>query len=140
MLKTIEKSIEINAPVRAVYEQWTHFEDFPRFMKGIEEVRQIDDKHLHWRAHVGGKPLEWDAEIVDQVPDQVISWRSTTGKPNAGTVRFDKIDNDHTRVRLTMELEPETGVEKVGAAIGVPSHRVQQDLERFKDLIEGRRH
>lgn len=138
MQKTIEKSIDVAAPLRACYNQWTQFEDFPLFMEGIEEVRQIDDTHLHWRAKVAGKDLEWDAEITEQVPDQGIAWRSTSGKGNAGRVRFDKIDQDHTRVLLELEIEPETLVEKAGAFIGVPAHSVAGDLERFKDYIEAR--
>lgn len=138
MQKTIEKSIEVAAPLRAVYNQWTQFEDFPRFMEGVEEVRQVDDTHLHWRAKVAGKELEWDAEIVEQVPDQGISWRSTSGKGNAGRVRFDKVDETHTRILLTMEIEPETVVEKAGAFVGVPAHSVAGDLKRFKEFIESR--
>lgn len=138
MQKLIEKSIEVEAPIRAVYDQWTQFETFPRFMEGVEEVRQIDDTHLHWCAKVGGKRVEWDAEIVEQLPDECISWRSTSGKTNQGTVRFDKIDEAHTRVHLSLEMQPDTVVEKIGTVIGVPSHRVEDDLERFKDFIEAR--
>jgi uncharacterized membrane protein len=136
MMKTIQKSIEVDAPVRAVYNQWTQFESFPQFMSGVKEVRQIDDTHLHWCANVGGKDVEWDAEIVEQVPDTCISWRATQGKANAGTVRFDKLDECRTRVSLAMEIEPETVVEKIGTAVGVPTHRVEGDLERFKEFIE----
>lgn len=138
MMKAIEKSIEVNAPLRTVYNQWTQFEEFPRFMQGVKEVRQLDDTHLHWCAKVGGKEVEWDAEIVEQVPDEKISWRSMSGKGNAGIVRFDKVDDTHTRVHLSMEIEPQTVVEKIGSAVGVPSHRVEEDLERFKEFIESR--
>jgi uncharacterized membrane protein len=64
----IEKSIEVEAPVRAVYNQWTQFEDFPQFMEGVREVRQLDEAHLHWRAEVGGKEQVWEAEITEQTP------------------------------------------------------------------------
>jgi hypothetical protein len=137
-MERIEKSFEINAPLRTVYNQWTQFEEWPEFMDGIEEVRQIDDTHLHWRASVGGKDKEWTAEITEQVPDQVIAWRSTSGAPNNGQVRFQAIGPDRTRVMLSMEYEPETAVEKAGDALGVLSRRVEKTVEDFKAFIEQR--
>ena len=134
----IEKDIEVNAPLRAVYNQWTQFEEFPAFMDGVREVRQLDDTHLHWCAKVGGKDLEWDSEIVEQVPDQRVAWRSITGKLNAGSVAFQPLDSGRTRVCLTMEYDPEGAVENVGDALGVTSRRVSKDLEKFKDFIEKR--
>jgi uncharacterized membrane protein len=137
-MERTEKSIEIGVPVHTAYNQWTQFEDFPRFMDGVKEVRQLDDTHLHWRASVGGKEKEWDAVITEQVPDRVIAWRSTSGAPNTGEVRFERISPDRTRVRLAMEYEPQTVVEKVGDALGVMSHHVSKTVEDFKDFIERR--
>jgi uncharacterized membrane protein len=137
-MERTEKSIEIGVPVHAAYNQWTQFEDFPRFMDGVKEVRQLDDTHLHWRASVGGKDKEWDAEITEQVPDQVIAWRSTSGAPNGGEVRFEPIGGDRTRLRLALEYEPQTVVEKVGDALGVMSRHVEKTVEDFKDFIEKR--
>jgi len=124
--------------LRAVYDQWTQFEEFPRFMEGVEEIRQLDDTHLHWRASVGGKEKEWDAQITEQVPDRVIAWRSTSGAPNGGEVRFEPIGADRTRLRLALEYEPQTVVEKVGDALGVMSRHVEKTVEDFKDFIEKR--
>ena len=137
-MERIEKSFEIRAPVRTVYNQWTQFEEWPQFMDGIEEVRQIDDTHLYWRASVGGKQKEWEAEITEQVPDQTIAWRSTSGAPNGGQVRFQSAGPDRTRVILVMEYEPETAVEKAGDALGVLSRRVEKTVEDFKEFIEQR--
>ena len=138
-MERIEKSVEVKAPVNAVYNQWTQFEDFPQFMAGVKEVRQLDDTHLHWRAEVWGKDKEWDAEITEQVPDQRISWRSTTGDaPNGGTVRFEPVGADRTRVRLAMEYEPQGAVEKIGDAVGIMTARVQNSVENFKKFIESR--
>jgi uncharacterized membrane protein len=137
-MERIEKSVEVRCPVRTVYNQWTQFEDFPRFMAGVKEVKQLDDTHLHWHAEIWGKDKEWDSEITEQVPDQVISWRSTSGARNAGTVRFEPVAADRTRVKLTMEYEPEGAVEKAGDAIGVLSARVQNTVEDFKKFIEER--
>src|SRR5258705_3865683 len=110
----IVKSIEIDCPVRTVYNQWTQFEEFPRFMEGIKEVRQLDPTHLRWHANIGGKDVLWEAEITEQMPDERISWRSTTGAPNAGTVRFDRLPKDRTRVTLTIHYDPEGIVGDVG--------------------------
>jgi uncharacterized membrane protein len=137
-MERIEKSIEVNAPVRPVYNQWTQFEEFPRFMKGVKEVRQVDDTHLHWQAQIWGANKEWDAEITEQVPDQVIAWRSTNGAPNAGTVRFEPVSHDRTLVKLTMEYQPEKTLEKAGDAVGIFTGRVQNTLEDFKQFIEKR--
>jgi uncharacterized membrane protein len=138
-MERIEKSIEVKCPVSTVYNQWTQFEEFPRFMTGVKEVKQLDDTHVHWHAEIWGKDKEWDAEITEQVPDQRISWRSTSGDaPNGGTVRFEPIGTDATRVRLAMEYEPQGMTEKVGDAVGIMSARVQNSVENFKKYIESR--
>jgi uncharacterized membrane protein len=137
-MERVTKTFEIDAPVRAVYNQWTQFEEFPRFMDGVKEVRQLDDTHLHWRASIAGKDKEWDSEIVEQVPDQRIAWRSTSGAPNAGTVRFEPLNKDRSRVHLTMEYEPKGFVENVGDAVGVVDRKLEKAVEDFKKLIEHR--
>ena len=137
-MSTIEKSIEVNAPVRTVYNQWTQFEEFPRFMEGVQEVKQVTDKRLHWRAKIGGQEREWDAEITEQLPDQRIAWRSTTGTANAGVVTFHRLSDNASKVMLQLEYDPEGFVENVGDAVGAVSQRVQGDLERFKEFIEAR--
>ncbi|HYD60834.1 MAG TPA: SRPBCC family protein [Noviherbaspirillum sp.] len=137
-MSTVEKSIEVNVPVSAAYNQWTQFEEFPKFMEGVEEVRQLDNTHLHWCASVGGKRKEWDAEITEQIPDKRIAWRSTSGAQNAGVVDFHYIDPNTTRIMVQMDYDPEGVTENVGDAIGVVSNRVEGDLERFKEFIESR--
>ena len=138
-MERIEKSIEVRCPVTTVYNQWTQFEEFPRFMAGVKEVKQLDDTHVHWHAEIWGKDKEWDAEITEQVPDQRIAWRSTSGDaPNAGSVHFDKLGEDRTRITLMMAYEPQGAVEKVADAVGVLSKRVQTTVEQFKDFIEKR--
>ena len=138
-MERIEKAVEVNCPVRAVYNQWTQFEDFPRFMAGVKQVQQLDDTHTHWRAEVWGKEKEWDAEITEQVPDKVIAWRSTTpDTPNGGAVRFEPMGADRTRVHLTMEYEPHGTMENVGDALGAMTTRVQKSVEGFKEFIESR--
>lgn len=135
-MTTIEESIEVGAPLRSVYDRWTRFEDFPRFMDGVEEIRQIDDTHLHWVAEFGGSRHEWDAEITEQKPDERVAWRNTDGKENAGVVTFHRIDDENTRIMVQMDFVPEGIKERIGDAIGAPDRQVQGDLERFKKLVE----
>jgi uncharacterized membrane protein len=137
-MSTIEKSVEVQAPISTVYNQWTQFEEFPRFMEGVQEIRQLDDRHLHWVAEFGGSKHEWDAEITEQAPEERVAWRNTDGKDNAGVVTFHKIDDSTTRVMVQMDFVPEGIKEKIGDAIGAPDRRVAGDLERFKEFIESR--
>src|SRR5215203_6373847 len=137
-MDTVEKSIVVDVPVSTAYNQWTQFEEFPEFMEGVEEVRQEDDTRLFWQANIGGKDVEWEAEIIEQEPDERISWRSTTGAYNAGTVRFEPAADGGTEVFLRLEYEPEGFFESVGSALGFVGGRVEGDLERFKEFIEER--
>jgi len=137
-MSLIEKSIEINVPVRTAYNQWTQFEEFPKFMEGVRQVKQLDDKHLHWKAEIGGKEKEWDAEITEQIPDERIAWRSRGGAKNGGVVTFHRLSDSKSKVMLQMEYDPEGIVEHAGDATGVVSQRVLGDLERFKRYIESR--
>jgi len=137
-MSTIEQSIELNVPVRAAYDQWTQFEEFPKFMEGVEEIRQIDDTHLHWVADIGGTRHEWDAVITEQLPDERVAWRNTDGKDNAGVVTFHKLSDDQSKLMVQLDFVPEGIKEKVGDLIGAPDRRVKSDLERFKELVESR--
>ena len=135
-MATIEQSIEVNVPVRTAYNQWTQFEEFPRFMDGVQSVRQLDDKRLHWRVEIGGKVKEWDAEITEQRPDERIAWTSRGGTHNAGVVTFHRLDDNRSKVMLQLDYDPQGVMENVADAVGVVSARVKGDLQRFKDFIE----
>ncbi len=137
-MSTIEKSIEVNVPVRTAYNQWTQFEEFPRFMEGVKEVNQLDDTHLHWKAAIAGQEKEWDAEITEQTPDQRIAWTSRGGAINGGVVTFHRLSDATSKVMLQLEYATQGVAENVGDALGVVSLRVQGDLERFKEFIETR--
>jgi uncharacterized membrane protein len=137
-VSAIEQSIEVQVPVRDAYNQWTQFEDFPRFMEGVESVRQQDDTHLHWVAEIAGVRREWDAEVTEQHPDERVAWRATSGAENAGVVTFHRIDDDTTKVMLQLDFDPEGLVETAGDKLGFVSRRATGDLERFKDFIESR--
>jgi uncharacterized membrane protein len=138
MASSIIKSIDVHVPVRTAYNQWTQFEQFPKFMEGVEQVRQLDDKRLHWKANIAGKVEEWDARITEQTPDQRVAWTSTTGAHNAGVVTFHRLDDNMCRVTLQIEYDPEGFVESVGDALGFVSRRIEGDLKRFKQFIESR--
>jgi uncharacterized membrane protein len=135
---TVEKSIEVDVPVTTAYNQWTQFEEFPRFMEGVREVRQMDDTRLYWKAEVGGREKEWYARIIDQEPDRRIAWQSEQGARNGGEVSFEPLDGSRTNISLRMEYEPEDFVESTGDVLGFVSRRVQGDLDRFKEFIEAR--
>src|SRR5919112_6730776 len=136
MSTKVEKSIQVDVPVTTAYNQWTQFEDFPHFMGGVKEVHQQDDQRLHWVAEIAGVRREWDAAILEQVPDSKIAWAATEGATNAGAVRFEPVGATSTLVSLTLEYEPEGVVEQVGDKLGIVERQVTADLERFKALIE----
>lgn len=134
---TVQKSIVVDLPVTTVYNQWTQFEEFPRFMQGVESVTQLDDTRLHWVADIGGERKEWDAEIVEQTPDRRVAWQSISGARNAGAVAFQP-SGPATRVELEIDYETTGAKEAVGDALGVVGRRVEGDLERFKEFVESR--
>jgi len=137
---SIEQSIDVNVSVRTAYNQWTQFEEFPRFMEGVQQVQQLTDTQLHWKANIGGKVKEWDAKITEQIPDERIAWMNTSGARNAGVVTFHRLADNKTRIMLQLEYDPEGFTETLGDAVGVVSSRVRGDLNRFKEFIESRGH
>ncbi|MCG7203324.1 MULTISPECIES: SRPBCC family protein [Streptomyces] len=138
-MSTVKEAVDVGVPLHTAYNQWTQFEDFPNFMEGVEEVRQLDDRHNHWITSISGVRREFDTEIVDQLPDDRITWRTTDGDTQQrGTVRFESLDDGRTRVELTMDVEPSGLAEKGADALGLIDRRVKGDLRRFKEFIEQR--
>jgi uncharacterized membrane protein len=137
-MSKILESIDVDVPVRTAYDQWTQFEEFPRFMEGVESVRQLDDTHLEWTASIAGRQKHWRAEIVEQVPDQRIAWQAVDGATNAGVVTFHRLDDRTSRVTLQLDVEPDGPIESTGDALGFVQRRATGDLERFKEFIEYR--
>jgi len=134
---TVKKAVDVEVPLHMAYNQWTQFEEFPNFMEGVDEVRQLDDRHNHWTTSIGGVRREFDTEIVDQLPDDRITWRSVGGDTQQrGSVRFERLDDTHTRVELMMEVEPSGIAEQSADALGLIDRRVKGDLHRFKDYVE----
>lgn len=135
-MPTVTSDIDIQLPIRTVYNQWTQFEDFPAFMQGVEEVRQLDDSTLAWRVRVAGVEREFTAAITEQIPDERIAWKSVAGPTQAGVVTFHRLDDDQTRVRLQLEWEPEGFVEHAGAALQLDDGQVAASLREFARLLE----
>lgn len=137
-VSTTRASAVVDVPVSVAYNQWTQFEQFPQFMASVEEVKQLSDTRLLWRANVAGKTKEWEAEITEQVPDRRIAWRSTSGVANEGIVTFEEAGEGKTRVTLEMSYLPETFAEEVGDAFGAVKLQAKQNLMKFKSLLEAR--
>jgi uncharacterized membrane protein len=137
-MASVERSIDVNVPVQIAYNQWTQFEEFPRFMEGVKEVRQLDDTTLHWTVRIGNQEREWKARITEQKPDDRIAWAAEGDTKNAGVVTFHRLDHGSCRVMLQLEYDPTDMAEKAGDALGIVERRVKGDLQRFKDFIEAR--
>ncbi|MEZ4282336.1 MAG: SRPBCC family protein [Myxococcota bacterium] len=134
----IEESIVIEVPVKVAYDQWTQFEQFPRFMEGVRDVHQESERRLHWKAEIGGRAVEWDSEIVEQVPDQRIAWRDLGDRKGGGVVTFHHLSSNSCKVMVQIAYEPQNSLQQVGDALGLVRRRVRADLDRFRDFIEKR--
>ena len=136
----IQDSIEVQVPVQQAYNQWTQFEDFPKFMEGIQSVQQLDETHVHWVAEIRGETREWTTEITEQQPDEKVAWKTIDGEvKNDGVVTFEQVGDGQTRVNVEMDVEGDSSAENVaGDLLGIVKGQVHGDLERFKQLIENR--
>jgi uncharacterized membrane protein len=137
-VSTVTESVDVNVPIRTVYNQWTQFAEFPEFMEGVEEVNQVTDTMTHWRVKVAGVTREFDAQITEQVPDERVAWHSTDGPEHAGVVTFHRTGPDTTRVTTQMDVDPEGFLENVADKVGLLKMRAKSDLKRFKEFIEKR--
>jgi uncharacterized membrane protein len=136
----VDDSIEVQVPVQQAYNQWTQFEEFPKFMEGIQSVQQLDDGHVKWVAEVRGETRQWTTEITEQRPNEKVAWKTIEGEvKNDGVVTFEQVGDGQTRVNLQMEVEGESTAENVaGDLLGIVESQVHGDLERFKQMIENR--
>ena len=131
-------SIDVDVPVRVAYNQWTQFEEFPKFMDGVESITQLDDERLHWVVDIAGVIREFDTTISEQLPDERVAWTTTDGPTHAGVVTFHSLADDKTRVTLQMDFEPEGFLETAGDKLGFVSGRLAGDMKNFKSFIEDR--
>jgi uncharacterized membrane protein len=138
-MSLVKESVDVDVPIHTAYNQWTQFEEFPNFMEGVEQVTQVDDVHNHWTARIAGVRREFDTEIVDQMPDERVTWRTTSGDvQQKGTVTFQRLDDTRTRVNLVMDIQPTSMMEKVADMVGILDRRAKGDMRRFKEFIEHR--
>jgi carbon monoxide dehydrogenase subunit G len=136
MSTKVEKRILVNVPVSTAYNQWTQFEEFPHFMGGVKSITQLSDDRLEWVAEIGGIRRQWEAKILEQIPDRRVAWAATEGATNAGAIEFEDIGGGQTSLQLTLEYEPEGIIEKVGDKLNVVERQAEADLQRFKEFIE----
>lgn len=139
-MASVVKSIDVEAPISMVYNQWTQFESFPNFMGGVEKITQTDDTHTHWVTNIGGVTREFDTEVTEQHPEERVAWKSTDGTTHAGVITFHRLGETSTKVTAQIDWEPEGVVEKAGSVLGFDDRQVQSDLDRFKEFIESRGH
>jgi uncharacterized membrane protein len=137
-MASVHESIIVDVPVDMAYNQWTQFEEFPKFMEGVKSVQQLDDTHLRWTAEIGGQEHTWEAEISEQMPNRAISWRARDGKYNSGKVKFEPASDGSTRIDVELTYDAEGWKESMGSALGFDDRQVSNDLERFKEFIESR--
>ena len=136
---TVTEHIDVAVPIRTAYNQWTQFEEFPRFMEGVTEIRQTSETDTHWKTEIAGIKREFDATITEQLPDERVAWTTTGGIKQAGVITFHRLDESHTRVTAQMDFEPEGLAEQAGDKLGIVDHRVKGDMKRFKEYIESDR-
>lgn len=132
------QTIDVEAPVRVAYNQWTQFEMFPRFMDHVESVTQLTPDRLHWVVKIAGVEREFDTTITEQTPDHRIAWTTDSGPKHGGVVTFHKLNDDETRVTLQMDFDPDGFLETVADKVGFVTKSVETDLENFKSFIEDR--
>ena len=138
-MDTITETIEVDVPVRTAYDQWTQFEQFPKFMDNVERVDQLTDSELRWHASIAGSDETFRTRITDQIPDDHIAWTTLRGDvEHKGRVAFNDLGSGRTKVTLVMEHDPQGGLEKLGSALGLDNRAVKKDLKNFKEFIEDR--
>ncbi|MEZ5081563.1 MAG: SRPBCC family protein [Thermoleophilia bacterium] len=137
-MSRIKESIDVNVPIDIAYNQWTQFEQFPRFMDGVETVQQLTDRTMTWTASMAGQKRDFDVEITEQRPDDRIAWSTTSGLMHTGVATFEPIGDDRARVAVQIDFEPEGMSEKLADRTGFVENRVRNDLENFKEFIEDR--
>lgn len=131
----IDKTTEIAADVHDVYELWTAFAEYPKFMQTVEKVTLVQDDRLHWVALVEDDTFEWDADIVEMVPDEKVTWRAIDGR-ETGEVRFEKLAGEVTKLTYQLEYDPDAWEGESDTVRHWMSRRVEEDLDSFKQVVE----
>lgn len=132
----IQQSVDVAVPIKEAYDQWTRFEEWPEFMHRVDSVQQVDDSTVHISTKVWGVTKEFEAEIVEQRPDERIEWHSEDGLMNSGVVTFHRLAPRLTRIEVTMDVKPDSLLEKAGRGMRFTKRAVRGDLHRFKAYVE----
>ena len=133
------ETVDVNVPVTVAYNQWTKFEEFPKFLSFVKSITQVTDTLTEWTVKVGGVERKFEAKITEQHPDERVAWNSTGGEVNhAGVVTFHKLAENETRVTVQLDWEATGLLEKAGAVLGVDNHAIKKDLANFKEFIEAK--
>jgi uncharacterized membrane protein len=136
----IQQAVDVAVPIKVAYNQWTQFEDWPRFMHRLERVTQKDPCHVTFKAKIWGISREFDAEIVEQRPDERIKWRVTNGVDHTGVVTFHELADRLTRIEVNIDVHPDSLIEKAGRGLRHAKRAVRADLSRFKAYVEMEEH
>ena len=133
------ETVDVNVPVTVAYNQWTKFEEFPKFLSFVESITQVNDTLTEWKVRIGGVEREFEAQITEQHPDERVAWNSTGGQvDHGGVVTFHKLAENETRVTVQLDWEATGLMEKAGAALGIDNLAIKKDLANFKEFIEGK--
>ncbi|MPS49558.1 SRPBCC family protein [Methylobacillus sp.] len=135
----LENTIDIKVPVNIAYNQWTQFETFPNFMSSVLQVKQLDDSHVWWQVEIGGHSIEWEAEIIEQVPDDHIAWRSVSSPRHLGLVSFKHVEIHATRVHVEIEYEADMKAEVSATMTGLLEQKISEALACYRQLLESRK-
>ncbi|WP_104176398.1 SRPBCC family protein [Cryobacterium sp. Y50] len=133
------ETVDVNVPVTVAYNQWTKFEEFPKFLSFVESITQVTDTLTEWKIKIGGVERTFEARITEQHPNERVAWNSTGGQvDHAGVVTFHKLAANKTRVTVQLDWEATGPIEKAGAALGIDGHAIKKDLTNFKEFIEAK--
>ncbi len=138
-MPNVIETIDVNVPIAVAYNQWTEFEDFPKFLDFVESITQVTDTLTEWKGKIGGIEREFEAQITEQHRDERVAWNSTGGQvDHAGVITFHKLSDSETRLTVQLDWEAKGLLEKAGAALGVDKHAIKKDLDNFKQFIEAK--
>lgn len=136
-MSVIEGAVDVDVPVHMAYNQWTQFECFPRFMRGVRRVERSRSSMTHWVTGFGGVTRAFDAEVTEQSPDDRVVWRAVGTPRLTGAMSFQSLGETRCRVTFRIDFSPRGAAERVGDALGLVRKQVHEDLRRFKEYIEG---
>ena len=132
----IQQAIDVAVPIKTAYNQWTQFEDWPKFMHRLDRVSQEDESHVSFKTKIWGISKEFQAEIVEQKPDERIKWKVTDGVTHTGVITFHELADRLTRLEVNLDVQPGSLIEKAGRGMRHVKRAVRADLARFKAYIE----